>query len=365
MKIAVIGAGIFGSTAAVYAARAGHEVHLFDKLDDLLQAASGINQYRLHRGYHYPRSSDTAISALKAEASFREEYGEAIINSGRHLYAVAKKDSFVTGVQFLAFCDAHGLSYTKVKANDLVNPDKVEVVIEADEARYDPDLLREIARKKLEESGVSMHWGVDARDIPKDSFDRVIIATYAGMGEVFEDLGLPGREYQYEVCEKPVVTLPSAFKQTDVVIMDGPFMCVDPYGTSGKYVLGNVVHAIHAANVGTAPVIPEELKPLLNRGVVTDPAVTRFDKFIETGVPFIPLLAEATHIGSMYTVRTVLPRLEKTDARPTLVSSIGERYLQIFSGKVINCVLAARDAVNLVEQKAIRLPNFVEDFKHP
>ena len=69
-RIAVVGGGIFGTTAALYAARAGHTVHLFEKRPSLLREASGINQYRLHRGYHYPRSTDTALSALQAESSF-------------------------------------------------------------------------------------------------------------------------------------------------------------------------------------------------------------------------------------------------------------------------------------------------------
>lgn len=351
MKIAVIGGGVFGVTAAVYAARAGHETHLFEALPDLLQAASSINQYRLHRGYHYPRSSETAVSILKAEKSFREEYNDAIISNGRHLYAIAKSDSFVTGDAFLAFCDTHRLSYKKVSVDELVNPNMVEFVIEADEARFDPEKLRGLAKQKLQQSGVSVHLGVSAKDIPKDSFDKMIIAAYAGMNEASEVFGLPKQEYQYEVCEKPVVTLPDTFKQTDLVIMDGPFMCVDPYGISGTYVLGNVVHALHAVNTGLAPVIPAELAPFLNRGVVVEPSITRFDKFIESGVPFIPLLSEAKHIGSMYTVRTVLPRLEKTDARPTVVTSTAGRFIQIFSGKVSNCVVAAQDALNILEKE--------------
>lgn len=351
-KIAIIGAGIFGSTVAIHAARTGkYEVHLYDKLNNLLQAASGINQYRLHRGYHYPRSSETAFSILKAEESFREEYGDSIIETGRHLYAIAKHDSFVTGEQFLNFCDEHGLPYKKVLVDELVNPDMVEFVIEADEARFDQNILRELVKVKLEKSGVSIHLGVKAKDIPSDSFDKVIIAAYAGMNEASEAFGLPKHEYQYEVCEKPVVMLPDAFKQTDIVIMDGPFMCVDPRGTSGEYVMGNVVHALHAVNTGLTPVIPEELAPLLNHGVVVNPPITRFDKFIESGIPFIPLLSEAKHIGSMYTVRTVLPRLEKTDARPTVVTNIDGHFIQIFSGKVSNCVLAARDALHILEKE--------------
>lgn len=37
MKIAVVGGGLFGSTAAVYAARAGHDVHLLETKSQLLR----------------------------------------------------------------------------------------------------------------------------------------------------------------------------------------------------------------------------------------------------------------------------------------------------------------------------------------
>ena len=57
MRIAVVGGGIFGVSAAVKLARAGHQADLFEKQRDILCAASGINQYRIHRGYHYPRNT--------------------------------------------------------------------------------------------------------------------------------------------------------------------------------------------------------------------------------------------------------------------------------------------------------------------
>jgi len=66
MKIAIIGGGIFGVTTAIRLSR-NHDVDLFEQNSDILQSASGINQYRLHRGYHYPRSTDTAISAKNSE----------------------------------------------------------------------------------------------------------------------------------------------------------------------------------------------------------------------------------------------------------------------------------------------------------
>ena len=54
MKIAIVGGGIFGLTIAAVLGKNGFSVDLFEEKKDVFMAASGINQFRLHRGYHYP-----------------------------------------------------------------------------------------------------------------------------------------------------------------------------------------------------------------------------------------------------------------------------------------------------------------------
>lgn len=344
-RVAVVGGGIFGSTAAIHAARAGHEVHLFEEKPALLQAASGINQYRLHRGYHYPRSSDTARSARDSESSFRSEYGKSVIGGGRNIYAIAREDTFVDARAFLEFCRAHDLAYTELPIDQYCDPENIDLVIEVEESWMDPHTLREDITEKLREVGVSVHLGSRATHEMLDSFETIIIATYAHLNEL-----IPGehhREYQFEVCEKPVVRVPG-FADLGIVVMDGPFMCVDPWGKSGLHVMGNVVHAIHATNTGKVPVIPDAILPLLNNGLIENPPLSNFEAFIETGRRYIPGLRHAEHVGSLFTIRTVLPRMDATDARPTIVSKLSDRHIRIFSGKIGNCVEAAKEAVRLI-----------------
>ncbi|HEY4520139.1 MAG TPA: FAD-dependent oxidoreductase [Candidatus Paceibacterota bacterium] len=349
MKVAIIGGGIFGATAAIHTARAGHETHLFEKLGGLLQAASGINQYRLHRGYHYPRSPETVVSAMNAEASFRKEYGGAVIDDGTNLYAIAREGSAVSADQFLASCDKHGLAWRVVEPDGLVSPEKIECCIEATEAWFDPTILRNLVEDKVRDSGVVVHVNTEARAEDLENFDRIVVATYAHTNSALPGSHAHMREaYQFELCEKPVVTMPSSFGLRGIVVIDGPFMCVDPMGRTGQYVLGNVVHAIHASSVGHAPDIPPEFLPLMNRGVIRNPPKSAFQKFIEHGSAYIPSLREAKHIGSMFTIRTVLPHVEETDARPTIVKKLDDRHIRIFSGKIGNCVEAAQQVLTLL-----------------
>ena len=61
-RCAVVGGGIYGVTVATKLKVSGYDVHLYEAENDILNRASGINQYRIHRGYHYPRSMETIES---------------------------------------------------------------------------------------------------------------------------------------------------------------------------------------------------------------------------------------------------------------------------------------------------------------
>ena len=133
--------------------------------------------------------------------------------------------------------------------------------------------------------------------------------------------------------------------------MDGPFFCIDPYADTDMHVMGNVVHAIHATNVGFLPEIPDNIKSLLNRGVIKNPPHSRVGKFLESASYFMPEIAKAEHVGSMYTIRTVLPNVHHTDERPTVVNKINNKIINVFSGKLGNCVQAAEEVLKIVENK--------------
>ena len=80
MRIAIVGGGIFGIASSIILAK-NHQVELFEKNNELLQSASGSNQYRIHRGYHYPRSPETVTEIIKSENSFKEIFSDAILTN--------------------------------------------------------------------------------------------------------------------------------------------------------------------------------------------------------------------------------------------------------------------------------------------
>ena len=55
---------------------------------------------------------------------------------------------------------------------------------------------------------------------------------------------------------------------------------------------------------------------------IKNPSHTNYAKFIESSLEFFPEIKNAQHIGSMFTVRAVPPRVEDTDERLTLVKKL-------------------------------------------
>ena len=335
-KIAIIGAGIYGITAALKLANKGFIVDLFETKKEILSATSAINQYRVHRGYHYPRSKETIISCRNNEKEFKRYYARAIIDNVEHYYAIASKDSFTTAKEYLHILDECKLEWL------MVDPlPGCDLTVKVKESLFCPKALKLICEERVYSCNVNVLLNHKVENIDDlKGYNYTIVATYSSLND-FDD---NKKNYQYELCEKPLFKLPDEYSNKSIVIMDGPFMCFDPYSTTNLHVGGNVVHAIHNRNIGIDAEIPPSYKNLLNKGVIKNPKYTNVPRFIESAKKFFPDIDKAEHIGSMFTVRTVLPNMDKTDGRPTLVRFENNK-IYLFSGKIGNCVKAAEEIV--------------------
>ncbi len=347
MKVAVIGAGAFGCTIAAKLSENGVAVDLFESNTDIVQGATALNQYRVHRGYHYPRSIETALETRLATDTFVKEFPECIIKKNRHFYSIAKDGSLVSPTDYLEFCKKAGLQYRLVEPPSYLRPHKVALTIEADEYLYDPNIFRSLLRKRLEKHPVNIIYK-DATTVDLSAYSYVIASAYSANNRIVELFGEEPQEIQYELCEKLLVKLPPEYQNNSIVIMDGPFMCADPYADTEFHVLGNVVKAIHCDYTGIQQVWEERLARYLNKGLIAAPKVTNFAKQIEHGNEYMIDFEKAHHIASMYTVRAVLPRRDHDDARPSLVTRINEKLISVFSGKVNTCVDVSRRVLQIV-----------------
>ena len=110
-RVAIVGGGFFGVLAALRLSQAGFDVTIFEKQTGLMLGASYINQNRLHMGYHYPRSDETARDSCLHQVEFQALFPESVVGDFEHYYCVAREGSYVSGKEFTDFCDRLRLPY--------------------------------------------------------------------------------------------------------------------------------------------------------------------------------------------------------------------------------------------------------------
>lgn len=353
MRVAVVGGGLYGIHCANKIASKGHDVTIFEKENELMMAASKVNQWRLHKGFHYPRSKSTSRMCKDTQRVFREVYNDAIVDGEDNYYCIASEDTKTSPKEFKSHCDQINLNYVE-SSLDLVKEDMIDLCLKVDEDRVDPSKLKKICLNRLEKNEVDLKLNHRIDSLGElDQYDYIIVATYANSNWLFEEDSDLRRDYKFELVEKPVVKLPEKFEGKSLVVMDGPFMCFDPYKQGNKFLLGNVVHCVHETQVGEIPDFDPKYDELLNNGLIKDPKITNIDKFKSHGSKFIPGLEEAEHVGSMYTYRTTLPNREDTDERPTIIDQ-QDHVFRVFSGKLSGCIYAGEQIVDKIEKKEQR-----------
>lgn len=319
MRVAVVGGGLFGATAAVELASAGANVSLYERHADLLFGATRANQGRIHRGYHYPRDPEAGELSRHADR-LTARFPGAVVHSNIHRYVIAD-ESQVDPEDYQEFCRSAGLPWMPA-TSPLV---RSGTVIAARESFLDVRKARAILHRELLDVDVWCNWQVDVERV-SDLFEHVVDATY---GRYWPE------PLRYEVCETVLIELGPRYQGQSFVVMDGPFISLDPHGSA--HMLYDVQHSVHA--VGE---VPEHLAPLLDRGIVRTEH-THLDAMLDTAGRFLKHLGRPAYLGSLFTTRAVLPD-DGTDARPTLIRTDGN-ITRILAGKLCTAPWAAEQVV--------------------
>ena len=332
-RIAVAGAGIYGATAAIRLAQEGHDVHLFDPLG-VMRAASAVNQYRVHSGYHYPRSPETIRETLEARAEFIQAFEPAIVRNSKHYYAIPKKDSRTPPDLYEKIMRAHGLFLNPCRP-EWMNFDFIDRCYQVEEHIYDPDVLRDLVEKRIALLRIPFEQKPFTAAM-RPGFDFIVWATY-GMGasrRVFEIA-------KFQVAEKMLIQLPAALQGIALVVVDGPFTAFDPYGRSSKSLFGSAKNTNHWTTTNADEPVPEPYACILNEPEFRPVPFTRFEAMRKDCCDTVPGARDAVYLGSRFTLRVVEDNPQH-DRRILYVQEDAPGEIHIFSGKVASAVKAAR-----------------------
>lgn len=339
-RIAIAGAGIYGSTIAIRLAEAGYRVFLYDPLG-IMQAASAINQYRIHRGYHYPRSDDTIEEIAESRREFIDTFFPAIVSNARNYYAIPFRDSLTSTERFVEVMDRHRLPYIE-KRPEWMNFDYIDMCWQIDEQIYDPIVLRNIVTDRLRASQVSFIQKALTEDDHAD-YDFVIYATYGLSGsnrKVFDNS-------KFQIAEKVLMQLPVQLRGVSLVVVDGPFTAFDPYGSSDFSLFGSAKLTNHWSTHDEAEAVPDAFAPIMNRPEFEPVAITRFEQMRTECALAVPKARDASYIGSRFTLRVVEDNPAK-DRRILHIRKSAPHIYHVFSGKVVCAVKASRMILDMV-----------------
>jgi hypothetical protein len=275
-----------------------------------------------------------------------QEYGAAVIRPSRRnqqVYAIARKGSKTGPGGYDNFCRQEGLPARIVEVREpMLNPDMVDMAWSVLESRVDPYKLRRVAQGYLNQLEIPVHLNSEVKLGAPGGEAVNVYATYKPPVR-------GGGKYKFQVVEKPVFRLPKVWQDLSVVVMDGPFCCVDPLGASGLSVMGHVTKSVHwESNIDPMGIRGPQLwwRDHVNRGIQHLGDHSLWGQMLADAEQYMPYVGKADYQGSLLTVRCVMD--DPDDARPTEVSVEGERQLRIFSGKMGTCVDAARDVVRMV-----------------
>lgn len=292
--------------------------------------ASKCNHNRIHYGYHYPRSIETAQQSLEGILLFKNKYKDCIVNNFQNYYAISKYDSKINSRQYQIFCDSVGIPYSfEFPNNNIINKDLIDDCFKVEEPIYDWNILKKIVTSNMNDIEVKLNESFNESHL---KYDIIINCSYSGINSVNKILGVDLLELKYQDVIIPIFEY--NHPKIGLTIMDGPFCSIMPNGTKeNTFLLYHVKHSV----------LQNSNYEILNKKIDIHENLECLKLDSQKYYPFIK---NAKFIDCWRTTR-VLP-INNNDERLTKVILHKENpnYITVFSGKITTCVSTAKKIKN-------------------
>lgn len=354
----IIGAGIYGLYAAKLLEKK-HSVLVIDSDHEPLMRASKVNQARLHNGYHYPRSKETAIQASTHFDRFLGDFEEAIYKDFNQIYAVSSSGSKVSSEEFEEFCSKVKIPLERSVEveRDLFTDSSIQKAYKTKEYAIRYDIVSKKMMADIKRSTVLFNTSVIVVDEKETSFEvllsngysitvnGVINATYGSINQVNKLFNKPFESMKYELCELVLCRPPKNIVNKGITVMDGDFFSIMPFGKEDLYSLWSVKHSVIETSTSSTPAFKcQDTKTLCNSNSLKNcdmcPSkpktnVSRMRDLLEQYL----VDPKIEYVDSLFTVKAISTAAEIDDSRLVYFreSSDNPYYAHVFSGK-INCI---------------------------
>ena len=354
----IFGAGLFGLHAARVELGRNKRVLLVEQDEAIFTRASSINQARVHLGYHYPRSLTTGLPSVEFFRRFCDEFSFAILHDIRKVYAIAKRNSFVTSRRFEAFCKSIDIPLRAIDLREYFKPDGIASAYETSEVVFDAaaighHLFRGVSKHQnfravfnatvLSAKTVDGVYTITMSNREVITAGEVINCTYGGINQIREAFHQEPFELKYELTELVLGRVPDQFRRVGITIMDGPFFSLMPWGDGRFHSLTAVQYTPHRTSWDQFSTFPcMDRRPDCTPRAVKNcdscpqqPASSR-DRMIQLSKKYLADDFRFEAVKSNFAIKTVLKRSEVDDSRPTIVERTPREpnFVTVLSGKI-------------------------------
>lgn len=320
-KVAVIGAGWAGCHIAHELDLLGVEVVLYEAADSIFSKASGNNQYRLHQGFHYPRSKPTRMQSKNGFDRFLARYPDlSSPTPGRNLYMVPSAESSIDFATYLDIMTMSNLGFDKVDGgSDWVTGVEgaiavAERVVRTSVAKnYFSTVLKQVLRTG--EPVNHLQKTATGYRIEREDFDWVVDATWGQRS--------PEKNMFYE----PALLLyvdPMGFRDA-LTLVDGSLWSFYPTETDGVFTLSHVL----TTSLGRYS-SPEQAMARLN-SLSKSSVDALAEQMLGLVARNFPAVKDMKVMGHQLSVKS--KQFGLADHRVMSVNARG-RELRVFSGKI-------------------------------
>ncbi|MEZ8144276.1 amino acid oxidase [Enterovibrio norvegicus FF-454] len=360
----IIGGGFYGLYIAEYLAKKGHAVHLFDEALDFMQRASFNNQARVHNGYHYPRSTLTALRSRISYPVFLKEFKDSVYLDFKKYYMVGQPLGKISAYQFEQFCKRIKAPCKAASPEiwDYVDRRYISGIYETEEVAFDAVKLKNTMLIRALNAGVILNNGTKVNRIEKLScgkinvfsesidgeamvytVDQVFNCTYSNINQINLNSSIEVIPLRHELTEMCLVKLPTEIEKLSFTVMCGPFFSIMPFPSTKFSTFSHVRYTPHF------DWNDRKNEPIYSSNkVLEDNHPTNWRRMVNDGTRYMPILKGCKYQTSLWETKTILPASDRDDSRPILFKSnyVIKGYHCVMGGKIDNIY----DVINMIKK---------------
>ena len=228
----------------------GREVIIFEKNSKIMSGSSKNNHNRIHFGFHYPRSLETAQQSLEGYSIFFSIFKDCIFSDFKNYYLIEKK-SKVSSKQYEFFCKRLDVFYETGKYPVIdINLETIENSFLTKEPIFDYNLIESFLLKKIEKYGIEIRYKTEISSLKQlENYENIINCTYSNINTINRLFNIPLVKLKIQDVIVPIFELQE--ERIGLTIMDGDFCSILPKGNEKNiFLLYHVKYSVIKNTVG-------------------------------------------------------------------------------------------------------------------